>query len=57
MHFAKPNELFTVKQGISNNKITVILDITPCTLLDIHINAFVLPAKYQIKTAQHDTLL
>jgi hypothetical protein len=49
--------LIIVKKVISNIKITVFLGVTPCTLADIHINAFVLPAKYQIKTAQHDTLM
>jgi hypothetical protein len=57
MYFAKSNELVFVKQVISNIKITVFFDVTPCILVDIHINAFVLPAKHQIKTPQHDTLL
>jgi hypothetical protein len=57
MYFAKSNELVIVKQVISNIKIMVFFDVTPCILVDIHINSFVLPVKYQIKTAQHDKLL
>ena len=57
MHFAKSNELVIVKQVISNINITVFFDVTPCIFVDIHINAFVLPAKYHIKIAQHDALL